>query len=689
MKSRIFTRFTYLVLFIISSLTVSTDRAVSGDNNKDQFSVLSHDSSANHPNQMMLRYLWNLSNKALDKRLDNYEALKTTEQIENYQKAMKAFFLDKLDLPEKTPLNARVVSTESFDDYRLEKIIYESQPGFYVSALLYLPLTDPPYPGVLVLCGHEETGKSGYQEICISLVRNGMAVLCPDPLGQGERRQFLDENGARIYRASSEHMLTGVAPILLGTCIAGYMIWDGIRGIDYLLSRQEIDPQRIGCTGNSGGGNRTSYLMALDDRITAAAPSCFITTTRRKNISPGPGDAEQNIHAQTAYGMDHPDYIIMRAPKPTLILSATRDFVPIEGAWESFRQAKRIYTRFGYPDRVDLIETDDKHGFTKHLRVGAVRWIRRWLMDKDDEVVEREFSLLSPEKLQCTPDGQVLLMPGVKTVFDLNKQKEKMLEKKRSEYHSDAKKPEILEAIRQLNHIRKLDDLPPATAENFGKVERENYLIEKLVLRWEPGIDLPALLFDPEKKSGNLYLYLHDKGKQADAGQGGIIEDLVKRGHTILAIELRGFGETAAKVWRYPDAKEFTGNNVAEYFMAYKLDKSLLSMRTEDILVTARWLIKDRAENQNEKIRVIAIGETGPLALHALALEPEMFDSLDLRKSLISWSDAAKSSLTRGVFNNTVHSALNLYDLPDLHKLIGPEKIVIEDPVNADGSIRK
>ena len=99
----------------------------------------------------------------------------------------------------------------------------------------------------------------------------------------------------------------------------------------------------------------TSYLMALDDRIVAAAPSCFLTTTRRKNDNPGPGDAEQNIFGQISYGMDHPDYVLMRAPKPTLICAATRDFVPIEGTWETFRQAKRIYARLGFSERIGLV----------------------------------------------------------------------------------------------------------------------------------------------------------------------------------------------------------------------------------------------------------------------------------------------------------------------------------------------
>ena len=129
------------------------------------------------------------------------------------------------------------------------------------------------------------------------------------------------------------------------------MVWDAVRAIDYLCSRPDVDADKIGCTGNSGGGNLTSYLMAYDDRIAAAAPGCFMTTHRRKNEKPGPGDAEQNLFAQIRDGFDHPDFILTRAPKPTLILSATKDFVPIEGSWEALRQAKRVYTVLGFPER--------------------------------------------------------------------------------------------------------------------------------------------------------------------------------------------------------------------------------------------------------------------------------------------------------------------------------------------------
>ena len=668
------------------ALTILTWSFAQGHDKPEDLAVLPPAGNRPRTEEMMRSYLRGLAHEALDRRLAKYETLETPEQIAAYQQSMRRFFLDQLGgFPRRTPLDARVVDRKTYDDYRLEKVIYESRPGFHVTALFYLPRTQPPYPGVLLLCGHSETGKAAYQHAGIFLAKNGMAVLCPDPIGQGERKQILDDRGKGRYRATTEHMIAGIGPILLGQSVATYMIWDGIRGIDYLASRPEVDPDRIGCTGNSGGGNRTSYLMALDERVKCAAPSCFITTTRRKNESPGPGDAEQNIHAQIAHGMDHADYILMRAPRPTLILSATQDYVPIEGAWDAFRQAKRLYGRLGHAERVDLVETDERHGFSTDLRTGAVRWMRRWLLDQDDAVTEAECPIESDKALQCTPDGQVLLMPGARSVFDLYAERERQLAGERKRLQQELNTEQLRTKIRRLAGIRKLKDLPKPEVEQRGTLKRSGYRIDKLILRPEPGIKLPALRFRPDVAGdGRLYLYLHGEGKHVDAAGGGPIEQLVAAGHTVLAVDLRGSGETRTTPWRYKNVLEFAGSNVAEFFIAYMLDKSFVGMRAEDVLISARFLASPA---RPAPIHVIAIGEAGPAALHAVALEPKQFASLTLRRSLVSWSDVVHTPLSKGALINTVHGALSVYDLPDLISLAGAGRVTIKEPVDARGEV--
>src|SRR6185503_7813461 len=358
------------------------------------------------PRKMLYAHLQAECAKEFDARRKAVAAIKTPEELKKRQETLRAKFIEALGgYPEKTPLNARVVGTLNGDGFRVEKVIYESRPNHHVTGALYIPEGKGPFPGVLVPCGHSDKGKAeeAYQRICQLLVRNGMAVLCYDPIGQGERMQLLNEDGKPAIRGNTtEHTMSGIGALLVGWSCASFRIWDGIRSIDYLAGRPEIDPKRLGCTGNSGGGTMTAYLMALDDRIYAAAPSCYITSLERLFATIGPQDAEQNITGQVAFGMEHADYVTMRAPKPTLILTGTQDFFDIQGAWTTFREAKLQYGLLGHRERVELFEYNDKHGFSKPRREAAMRWMRRWLLDKDDAPTEGTFPIHKDEELQCT-----------------------------------------------------------------------------------------------------------------------------------------------------------------------------------------------------------------------------------------------------------------------------------------------
>ncbi len=199
--------------------------------------------------------------------------------------------------------------------------------------------------------------------------------------------------------------MAGIGALLVGRQLASYRIWDGYRALDYLASRPEVDAGRLGCTGNSGGGTMTSYLMALDNRIAVAAPSCFITSLERLFATIGPQDAEQNITGQVAAGMEHADYLTLRAPKPTLLTVGTRDFFDIQGSWDTFREVKLIYGRLGFGERVDLFESDEEHGFTRPRRVATARWMRRWLLKKDDAVDEPDFADRDRRRAAMHPGG--------------------------------------------------------------------------------------------------------------------------------------------------------------------------------------------------------------------------------------------------------------------------------------------
>jgi dienelactone hydrolase len=381
--------------------------------------------------EMLKHYLLDEAHRQFTARRQAIAAIKTPEDVARRQQAMRSFLLRSLgDLPERTPLNPTVVGSLTRKGYRVENVIFESRPNHRVTANLYLPEGKPPFPGVLLPCGHSDNGKAyeGYQRACILLARNGMAVLCYDPIGQGERFQLLDAQGKPVVRGTTEHTMEGIGALLVGRQLASYCIWDGFRALDYLESRPEVDPDRLGCTGNSGGGTLTTYLMALDDRIKVAAPSCFITSLERLFATIGPQDAEQNITGDVGAGMEHADYITMRAPKPTLLTVGTRDFFDIQGSWDTYRDVKLIYGRLGFGERVDLFESDEEHGFTRPRRVATVRWMRRWLLKQDDAVDESEVPIATDAELQCTQSGQVLRdFKDDVSVFELNREREKIL----------------------------------------------------------------------------------------------------------------------------------------------------------------------------------------------------------------------------------------------------------------------
>src|SRR3954469_12211679 len=277
----------------------------------------------------LLQWMDNVAQKQLQQRAAKIASIKTTAQAEARKREVRAKILELIGgLPDyQGPLNPKVTRSIPQDTYVIEDVVYESLPGLFVTANLYRPQAAGKYPGVLLPLGHWDYGKSAVQQISANLALKGFVVLTYNPIGQGERLQSYDWRLGKSIAGSSveQHFMAGTQRILVGQSFARYRIWDAKRSLDYLTSRPEVNREKIGVTGCSGGGTITSYISALDSRVKVAAPACYMNSFQTLYTG-SIGDSEQSIPGFLAAGLDQTDYPELFAPKPWLMMSTEKDF---------------------------------------------------------------------------------------------------------------------------------------------------------------------------------------------------------------------------------------------------------------------------------------------------------------------------------------------------------------------------
>lgn len=612
--------------------------------------------------QQLPRYLKAKAFRLLDEREAMVANIKTPQELA----ARRTYIRERLTKalgggwPAKTPLNARTVATLDFPEYKIEKVVFESQPKFYVTASLYVPKNvTGKRPAILFPLGHENGAKAhdAWQYVLVTFAKRGYVCFAWDTLGQGERLQFWDPalRVAKVGGSTNEHTLLGLQTVLMGDPLGRYTIWDGIRALDYLTSRSEVDTTRIGLTGNSGGGTHTAYLGALDDRFAAAAPSCYITGWRRLLETIGPQDAEQVIAPMLADHLDHGDFLLAFAPKPYQMLTAIRDFFSISGARSVFAATSRVYG-----DNLLYFEADDGHGYTKPRRAQAYKFFSRVLENQENPAPEPDVDILPEHRLYCTRTGQIEgEVSDAASVHSLNLQRFQALRKSGS-----------------LDEIRRVTGFAPVTS----KLNVTLYGGNKLTLETEPGLTLPALLYQPATPGPHPAVILsYGAGKStahADA------QRLAAAGNVVLALDLRGLGETRPATVNY-------GSEWTRWFGDYEsaqtamlTGKPLVTMRAEDIARAAEWL-QGRSDVDRTRIRVVG-RELGAIpALLAASFDPRIAQ-VRLERMLVSWESLIQDRIHRQQWENAIAGALRTFDLPDLVRLLGRRAEVVE-PVDATG----
>jgi cephalosporin-C deacetylase-like acetyl esterase len=613
---------------------------------------------------MVDRHLTEVAIKLLESRSARVSQIRTPDAVRERQDYIRRKLIEEIGgFPEKTPLNAVITSTLQRDGYRVEKLIFESQPRYYVTASVFVPATGrPPYPAVLGTAGHSLDGKATdiYQRAWISLAKRGFLVLAYDPPGQGERFEYLDPATGKSRLpggGTGEHSMAAAQCLLTGTNIARWFIWDGIRAVDYLETRPDVDPKRIAVAGNSGGGTQSTYLAAFEPRLAAAAPSCYITSWEKLWADPGPQDGEQVFAGFLKDGLDFPDFLIAFAPKPIHMATAIKDYFPIDGARATYAEAKRIFEILGAGDRMGYFEFDDAHGWSQPRREATYRWFAKSLQDRLDDGKEPEFTVDTPKALQSSETGQVATtFRNAQTVQSINAALAESLYAKRA--GANAKNiPRLLRARLGITAER----VAPA-AEKVGVIQRQGYQIEKIAMRPEVGITIPALAFVPSGRQARkpAVIYVNAAGKSADAGEGGPIDAITRAGNIVLAIDPRGWGEGASP----PGPRGSYSTNYQTAMRAILVGKSMAGMQTGDVLCAFDWLAA-RPDVDPKRIAVIGKGNGGVLALYAAALEPR-FARVARENAPRSYMDIVRAKMHEGIIGIIVPGVLRDFDLPDV-----------------------
>jgi cephalosporin-C deacetylase-like acetyl esterase len=582
--------------------------------------------------------------------------------------------------PEKTPLNARITGGFNREGYRVEHLVFESMPKFYVTANVYVPTNGrPPFPAVIGTAGHSDVGKavSTYQHAWIGLVKRGFLVLAFDPPGQGERLEYFDpaQGKSRVGGGTREHIMAGTQCLLTGSTFARYEAWDAIRSLDYLLTRKDVDPKKVAVAGNSGGGTQSAYLAVVEPRLAASVISCYMTDWERLWPGRGPQDAEQVFPGFLSDGLDFGDYMIAFAPRPVTMLTGIRDYFPIEGARATYKEVKRIFGVMDAEEKAGFFEYDDEHGWHQPRREATYRWLTRWLQGKEDDGKEPPIQIEPVEKLNATSTGQVATSLRGETVRSLNVARAEQIYPKRTAL-------KISDAAGMRDLIARVLNLPSRSGvpavESVGTESAEgNVQVTKLLLQTEPGIRTPALLWKPAgSQKLPAVIYVHGAGKSAGIATA---RALAQKGIIVLALDPRGLGESA------PERAQ--GSYRPEYQLSQRamlIGQPLVGMQTFDVLRAFDYLAR-LPEVDASAISIHGAGNGGVVALYSAALEPRIA-SVTVEDSLLSYMNGVRADTHTDLISLVVPGVLHHFDLPDIGAAIAPRPLRIIRPRDAGGS---
>ena len=594
-----------------------------------------------------------------------WRRLRDRKTYDAYRTAMHARYVEAIGgFPARTPLNAQVRARLSRNGYRMEKIIFESLPGVYVTAILYLPDAErfkPPYYAFLITCGHSGYGKGDedYSRACVMAARQGLAAFIYDPIGQGERNQ--DPPTPNV----EGHNRFGVLAMLVGRSTAQIRIWDGMRSMDYLDTRADIRHDGYGYMGNSGGGTMTSLVMSIDPRVKAAAPSCYLSTISEVFSHVGPQDAEQNIFGQLAFGLNHASFVLLGG-NAVRMHGCHNDFFPFEGLRHTSRIVSATVKNCGLDaERYGLTDVPGPHGWKESTRTSSILWMRRWLagdasqppidvptcrlLDIGYDWHNADCGLIHTEH-QVTSTGSVAKEPGFKSIYAYLRDDLSAAEARRKARSAT----ETAALVARVAGIRPLEELG-AMAKEVSAVYTNNMTISRLAFAFPSGLRMPAVVCRPEKETGAPVLILGDTGRATHAVR---VQSLVAAGRAAMVADIIGTGEIGGRKHSF-----YGADNPDEEIavMLYVLGRSLVGVRAEEVVVLADYMKR----LSSRPVEIVAHGRSTIPAAHAYAVRRDLISSVELIRPPLSWSEAVRTAAVYR-FANAVNGALLHYDWTEL-----------------------
>lgn len=657
------------------------------------------DSSANVGRTQLYESLDRVAYHELTSRRSALAEVKTRSEAEARQREVRKTILSLLGgLPEKTPLHGRSTGFTQADGYRIEKVIFDSQPDFPVTALLYLPDARPgvpqaKLPAIVVAPGHGASGKASDFLFASTFARNGFAVLSYDPIGQGERLQYPDPahpGQSLATRPTGEHGEAGLQPTLVGDAVARYY---GIRAVDYLQSRPEVDPNRIGAFGCSGGGAMTALLGALDPRIKAIGTACYITSFDTLLPSIGPQDAEQSIPGFIASGLDFPDWVELAAPRPYAIIATTEDMFPFAGVQATEAEARRFYGLFHADANLEFLTGPGHHGnlgpilprivtfFLKHLQPDNPHAAANPILPPPRQPGASLFALpvgITQDAFQVTPSGQVATSyPTAETVHTLNLKRYQGLGRLKP-----LTEPQLQQAVREVTRAT----AKPGDAEPVNTATApadSDHIRHRFTLATAPGIEIQAEFYRPADGKHKALLILKDSLDAAlEPSRGEEIRRfraLADAGTAVLVIAPRpsppGVEETKSPI---------LGPFYMSELRAELVGRTLLGLRVDDVISAVNFMSHGTTVDPDQ-IAGQASGHLGLVLLHAAVLDPRL-KHVTIDHTLESYDSLLKETMPLDAPQDILPGVVRRYDIPDLVRALGP-RLTFNNPLSGTANL--